>query len=302
MSDEAEAIKNLPAAQAAAMARMCARRTPPSDTQLSRVVVHLPLWPESKRGVPNGVLRSALFGAIKKGARPYLERQEIHAQEGIAIRYTGARLDQGDLDVWETVMHISRRQALGDECRVTAYSLLKALGKTDTGKNRNTLNRRLSRIKATGLDVKVGRYGYEGSLIDEVYRDEDSRAYVILLNPKLRALFEPDQFTQIEWAVRHTLDGKPLAQWLHGYYSSHAKPYPVKVETLHKLCGSEAELRRFRQTLCNALADVTDASKFHGLSFRFELRGSLVYIEKKPTRSQRKHLEKKASKTRRSRA
>ena len=285
-----EAIKSLPAAQAAAIARMCARRTTPPNIHLPRVVVQLPHWPESKRGVPNGVLRSALFGAIKKGARPYLECQEIHAQEGIAIRYTGARLDQGDLDVWETVMHISRSQALGDECRVTAYSLLKALGKTDTGKNRNTLNRRLSRIKATGLDVKVGRYSYEGSLIDEVYRDEDSREYVIFLNPKLRVLFEPDQFTQIEWAVRHKLDGKPLAQWLHGYYSSHAKPYPVKVETLHKLCGSEAELRRFRQTLCNALTDVSEASKFHGLSFRSEFRGNLVIVERKPTSSQQRHL------------
>ena len=27
----------------------------------------LPAWPEAVRGVPNGVLRSALFGAIKKG-------------------------------------------------------------------------------------------------------------------------------------------------------------------------------------------------------------------------------------------
>jgi len=81
---------------------------------------------------------------------------------------------------------------------------------------------------------------------------------------------------------------------LHGYYSSHAKPYPVKVETLHKLCGSEAELRRFRQTLGNALADVADASNFYGLLFRSELHGNLVSVEKKPTRSQRRHLEKKA--------
>ena len=65
-------------------------------------VVYLPFWPEAVRGVPNGVLRSALFGAIKKGQRRYLEREEIHALDGIRIIYTGLRLDQGDLDVWET--------------------------------------------------------------------------------------------------------------------------------------------------------------------------------------------------------
>ena len=208
---------------------------------LPRNVVQLPVWPEPMRGVPNGMLRSAMFGAIRKGPRRYMEREQIAALEGIEIWYTGQRLDQGDLDVWETVLHIVRLQALGNECRVTAYAMLKLLGKTDTGKNRATLHKRLLRLKANGVEVKQGRFTYIGSLIDEVYKDDETQKYVIVLNPKLRALFEPDQFTQIEWAVRHALDGKPLAQWLHGYYTSHAKPYPVKVETLHKLCGSEAK-------------------------------------------------------------
>ena len=56
----------------------------------------LPNWPDFVQGVPNAALRSVLFGAINKGARAYLERQEIHAQEGVRIIYTGARLDQGD--------------------------------------------------------------------------------------------------------------------------------------------------------------------------------------------------------------
>jgi hypothetical protein len=41
-------------------------------------IIQLPIWPEAVRGVPNGVLRSALFGAIKKGPRRYLEREQIH--------------------------------------------------------------------------------------------------------------------------------------------------------------------------------------------------------------------------------
>lgn len=263
----------------------------------------LPLWPDAVRAVPNGILRSALFGAIKKGARAYLERQEIHAQEGIRIVYTGARLDQGDLDVWETVLHTVRLQALGDECRVTAYQLLKVLGKTDTGINRETLDRRLSRMKATGVDVTVGRYGYEGSLIDEVYRDKETRQYVIRLNPKLSALFAADQFTQIDWTVRHALDGKPLAQWLHGYYASHAKPYPVNVATLLKLSGSENEdPSSGRQKLRKALDAVTEASAAHGEGFSYEIRGDLVHVEKRASGPQRRHLAKKASKPRKPRA
>ena len=73
---------------------------------------------------------------------------------------------------------ILRLQGLGNECRVTAYQLLKALGKTDSGKNREILDIRLSRMKATGIDVHIGRFGYEGSLIDEVYRDKETRECV----------------------------------------------------------------------------------------------------------------------------
>lgn len=254
----------------------------------------LPMWPDAVRGVPNMALRSSLFGAVRKGKRAYLERVQIHAQDGIEIRYTGGRLDQGDLDVWEAVLHIARLQALGDECRVTAYQLLKSLGKTDAGSNRATLDKRLSRMKATGVDVKVGRHSYEGSLIDEVYRDVESREYVIRLNPKLRALYEADQYTQIEAEVRHELDGQPLAQWLHGYYASHAKPYPVRVETLHRLCGSEASsMTDFAKNLRKSLDAVSKASEAHGEGFSYEIRGDLVHVVKVAKGAQRRHLAKR---------
>lgn len=279
------------------------QESPPRETaqKLSRKaeVIQLPQWPEMVRGVPNGVLRSALFGAIKKGARRLMEREPIHAQDGITIYYTGARLDQGDLDVWEAVLHIARLQGLSDDCRVTAYQLLKALGKRDTGGNRAVLEKRLSRLKANGVDIHIARYGYEGSLIDEVYRDKATAEYVIRLNPKLRLLFAADQFTQIDWAVRRALDGKPLAQWLHGFYASHAKPFPVRMETLLKLAGSEdASPTSARQTLRKALDNTAEASKAHGQPFSYDIRGGVVHVEKKASRSQQRHLAKKKTKSR----
>ena len=190
------------------------------------------------------------------------------------------------------VLHVARLQALGDECRVTAYQLLKLLGKTDTGKNRDTLDRRLSRMKATGVDVRIGRYGYEGSLIDEVYRETESREYVIRLNPKLRAIFDKDQWTAVDWAVRRELDGQPLAQWLHGFYATHAKPYPMTVAKLHELCGSENQsLRGFKQEIGKALDAVATASAKYNQVFKSEILGDLVHTEKTPSGSQRLHLQ-----------
>lgn len=256
--------------------------------------IQLTLWPEAVRGIPNAALRSALFGAVRMGARPYLERQKIHSQEGIAIHYTGARLDQADLDVWSTVLHIARVQSLGTECRVTAYQLLKSLGKTDSGKNRDTLSRRLSRLNATGLDVKIGHHSYEGSLIAEVYRDEVTLEYFITLSPKLVALFGADQFTQVEWAIRHALDGKPLSQWLHGFYSSHAKPYPMSVQRIYELCGSQAALiSDFKKDLKRSLDHVVEACSANGQRFRYEFKNNLVFVKHSGSPSQQRHIAKR---------
>ena len=256
--------------------------------------ITLPLWPDVVRGVPNGVLRSALFGAIKKGARRYMQGEHVAAPDGIEIRYTGQQLDQGDLDVWESLLHVARIQEMGEQCRFTAYALLKLMRKTDSGKNRATLQTRIERLRANAVTIKQGRYSYIGGLVDEAYKDEETQEWVIVLNPKLHALFAPDQFTLADWSVRHALDGKPLAQWLHGYYASHAKPYPVNVATLLKLSGSEnTETRSSRQTLRKALDALTDASEANGQPFSYDIHGNLVHTEKKPSATQRRHLAKK---------
>ena len=266
-------------------------------------VVQLPLWPEPVRAVPNGFLRSALFGAIAKGRRRYINGEDLAAVDGVTIRYKGERLDQGDLDVWESVLHAVRLQELGSQCRLTSYALLKLMGKTDTGKNRATLNKRITRLVASALTVKQGRYSYIGSLIRFAAKDEETQEWVIELDEKLRPLFAGDQFTQVEWGVRHALDGHQLAQWLHGFYASHAKPFPLKVETLHRLCGSEAGLMSdFAKKLRKALDAVAEASAAHGEGFSYDIRGDLVHVEKKAQGAQRRHLAKKASKPRKPRA
>lgn len=285
-----ELIARLPALQEKAR-----QRAAQEQASAPANVVQLPLWPEPVRAVPNGFLRSALFGAIRKGRRRFVKGEHLAALDGIEIHYTGERLDQGDLDVYESVLHAARLQELGSQCRVTSYALLKLMGKTDTGKNRATLQTRIERLRANAIRMKQGRYSFIGGLVDEAYKDEETQEWVIVLNPKLRALYGADQFTQIEWAVRQALDGRQLAQWLHGFYASHAKPFPMRMETLLKLAGSENDSpRSAQQKLRQALDAVAEASAAHGEGFSYEIRGDLVYVEKRPSVTQRRHLAKKA--------
>lgn len=251
----------------------------------------LPLWPEPVRAVPNGFLRSALFGAVRKGRRRYMKSEQLAALDGIQVNYTGERLDQGDLDVWESILHAVRVQELGSECRLTSYALLKLMGKTDSGKNRATLHDRIVRLRANALEFRQGRYTYIGGLISRAAKDEETQEWVIELDAKLRPLFTADQFTQVEWSVRQALDGHQLAQWLHGFYASHAQPFPLRVETIHELCGSESErMDHFREKLKKALDAVAEASEAHGEAFSWTIKRGLVCVERRPSRTQSRHI------------
>mgnify|MGYP000964348654 CR=1 FL=1 len=257
----------------------------------------LPQWPDSIRAVPNAILRSSLFSATGRGRRRYAEGEPLAALDGIEIYYTGQRLGQDDLDVWENLLHAVRSQSLGEQCRVTSYSLLKLIGLTDTGKNRAALQKRIERLVAAALTIRQGRYIYIGSLIRSSAKDEKTQEWVIELDPHLRPLFDEYQFTQVDWRIRRSLNGKPLAQWLHSFYSSHAAPFPFKVRTLHQLCGSEAvRMDHYRQDLRKALLAVKEACAAHGKWFRYEVCDDLVYVERQASGSQRRHLIKKKAK------
>ena len=250
-------------------------------------VIQLPLWPEPKRGAPNTVLRGALFAAVHKD-RQYMHRQElIAAQDGITIRYTGEQLDQADLDVWEQTLHLARTQALGTECYFTAHGFLKALGRSTGKRDHEWLKSVFSRLSATDVQISHKGRTYFGSLIERGIRDEDTGRYVVEINPELAKFYGRSQWTQIDWEQRQRLRGKPLALWLHGFYASHAAPYPLTVAYLHKLSGSRTkQVWKFKQNLTQALEELAAVGAIRS----FEIRDELVHVRTVPSKSQQKHL------------
>ena len=200
------------------------------------------------------------------------------------------------------MLHAVRFQELGSQCRVTSYALLKLMGKTDTGKNRATLHNRIERLVANAVTVKQGRYTYIGGLISLRGQGRGNAGVGHRADEKLRPLFAGDQFTQIEWAVRHALDGQQLAQWLHGFYATHAKPFPMKAETLLKLSGGEnADPHSGKAEAAQGAGRCCRGQRGPRRGFSYEIRGDLVHIEKQAKGAQRRHLAKKASKPRKPR-
>ena len=218
----------------------------------------LPGWHAECRGVPNGIRRSALFAAIRPPQkRRRIERETLASVDGLTLIYDGYQLDQGDLDVYEGELHFAMTHGipLGKPVLHSDASFLKSLGR-GTGR-KEYVRLRDSQLRMVGgvVQIKFRHYFYAGSLINDLYRDEKLKMTGPVFNPKLLALFQDGSYSSVYWAHRLALGDSPLAQWLHGHYSSHKQPYDYTVAKLHALCGSDTnKLFQFRYNLKEALA------------------------------------------------
>lgn len=256
-------------------------------------VAKLPVWPNAVRGMPNTVLRSALFGAIKRGKRAYQERVKKASVEGVTVIHTGPQLDQADLDVWQHCLHLARIDGLGTRIQFTAGGFLKAIER-GTGKSQHEwLKGAFARLSSSVVEVAEGKRAYFGPMLIGGARDDETGHYVIEMNPKIAALFGTDGWSGVEFETRRALKGQPLAQWLHQFYLSHARPFGFKVETLHRLCGSDnKQLAGFRRELAEALKKLAGVT---GWTCEID-ENDVVNVAKTPTLSQRRTLKKLSTK------
>lgn len=222
-----------------------------AEAKIANNVVQLPLWQDFQRAAPACVLRSALFGVVKRGRRGYLKDQILASWGSDHIAFRGERLDQADLDVWLEMLHISRETPLGETVEFEKYPMLKQLGRATGRTNWKWLESSIKRMIACCIEIKTGSKRYLGSLIEEGYIDDTTGRYVVILNRKMVDLFNAG-FT-LQHAEKRKLLNSDLSKWLAGYVESHKSPHKVGVKTLHELCGSETkQFRNFRSDLRKA--------------------------------------------------
>lgn len=239
--------------------------------------VSLPEWPETKRATPSAFLRSALFSAIQSKDRVFLKGATMASQEGITVKFTGEQLNQEDLTLWENLVHLAKVQPLGNICEFTAYDILKTMGLGDGGIDRERLHEGIIRLGACMVEIMIGdQRTYFSSLIDHGIRDAKTGHYTIQLSKSLIKLYA--QTTWVDFEQRAKLRRKPLAQYLHGYYSSHKAPFPVKVETIYKLSGSKTKrISDFKKKAIIALDELVKI----GFLESYAVDGEKLVVKKK---------------------
>lgn len=218
-------------------------------------VTQLPLVSDHNRVSPNYLLRSAVFSVIEKGHRAMLMRERVAAQDGYEVFFSGAQLDQADLDVWLHCLHLSAGK-LGEPIEVGLLSFLRSIGRAAGSANQEWLRDSLVRLSMAVIQVK--HQGVTVMVPDRmvVYEEKEqiSKSTIGLrVSPTMANLFGVARWTALDLGIRAQLIGQPLTQWLHAYLATHAKPLPIALSLLRSLSGSKvAELRMFRRSLKKA--------------------------------------------------
>jgi hypothetical protein len=193
-----------------------------------------PDWPDDRRGAPNEVIRSAIFGVVQRGRRKRVLDMPVAGPTGSNTTITGWRRDQYDLDIWLEVMYVARNAKPGETITFTLRSMLNRLhntvnrGSTDS----EWLKQRLDNLANTTISFEDERYvGVAGSLVGSFRIDETTKEAVIPTNPELRALWE--SITHLDIDQRRSLGQNQLAKAMHAVLASHVVNAGAKVTHLY---------------------------------------------------------------------
>ena len=199
----------------------------------------LALWPESERGIPNELVRCAVFSAKNRKERREVYRATapliVPVIGGGEVVYIGEELRQDDETVWMQLVHLAK-EARSESVSFTPYSFLKAVKWPIKGTSYTRLLTSIRRLATSGLEVYSSRFdkGVSTKLIAkyEYSKGADTPWKVQVFNKDDELLFLFDKlYSRLDWETRLTLP-EGVSTWLHGFFSSHREPFDHKIETL----------------------------------------------------------------------
>lgn len=229
--------------------------------------VFLPTWWESKIGLPNILLRSSLFSAIRPGAK-FLEKQ-LGAPRQYTLWTSGPQLCDYDRRVFAACLHYysdNRTVSSNDDqwIETTYWQMAKILKVSYTENVHQAIRKSLTRLNSVQLKITVGGHDLPVHQIVEVAaglgsesrptQDEPSKGSEKIdfrVPESLAILFGPNEWSQIDEQLLHKTEG--LACWLVGFYSTHSRPHTLKIKELYNFSGSICPLFDFRRRLKSAL-------------------------------------------------
>jgi hypothetical protein len=225
-------------------------------------------WPADMWGLPNSLVRTALFTSAKGNVGCY-SSIPIAAPSTTRLIATGSRLTQTDLDVFLNILHLHRE---GRILEATPRQFLRAMlcgeGTREVDSLRASLRRLLEcRIEISMWIAAAGkRVAWAGSLIRVPDLQQGDRLSCrgghllrITLDPAL-AEFIGEDVTWIRIKDRAALRKHRLAAGLFAMYSTHVNPRPMHIKDVAERLGVSVTNSDYEARLGLAL-DLLEAKK-----------------------------------------
>lgn len=248
-------------------------------------------WSETERALPNEYARTALFTARSdREKRELLQNHHIFSvNSDISISYTGSELRASDDQlIWQQIVHYAKRNPVGEPVRFTFKSMSEQLGVKPNSRTYTSIKNCIARLATVVMMFKSKRHGAIDSLrmIQSFkIRDEGKPTCYceVIVQAEMVLLFAGDHYARVEWCKYRGLS--PIARRLYDYAASHKEPFPLKVETLHALCSSNASLGKYwNKRVRNACSDLVSA----GLLADAYLEDGKIYLIKNARKTNKK--------------
>lgn len=240
-------------------------------------------WSEAERALPNEYARTALFTTRSKGQkRQLLQNHHIFSVNAdLSISYTGSELRASDDQlVWQQIVHYAKRSPVGFPVRFSFKDMAEQLGVQPNSRSYTAIKNCLGRLATVVMMFRSKRHGSIDTLrMIESFKIRDegkgSCHCEVAIQAEMVLLFAGDHYTRVEWCKYRELS--PISRRLYDYASSHKNPFPLKIETLHALCSSEASLgKRWNLRVREACAELVTS----GLLADARLEAGKIYLVK----------------------
>lgn len=197
---------------------------------------------------PRAFLQSPLFRVASRSASREQQCERILGTDsnGFPISYAGPELRQEDGLVFMSLLNSVRDLRVGTLAHFTPGEMCRALFNHYDGRSRERLKNHILRL----LKGQIRTHTCAVQLCSRF--DFPSRGmWSVSLAPDIVKLFA-NANVWLDLKTRLDLpDG--LATWLYGYVESQTRLIPIRVETVKRMCGTDADGRAFTNLLRIAL-------------------------------------------------
>lgn len=217
-----------------------------------------PIEYDQSASIANILIRSSLFGIVKKGKGVKVESHVIPIQGDETLTYTGPLLTQTDLDVFL----ILKKTFVNNEeqsVNIATKELLKKMGMSYGRGNKIWLKKKIEALNNARIEYRrqikddyndhISNEGFSGTLIEGLSWTDGFNEVSYNLHKDLRRLFSGNRFTYLDLEVRKQLND--TAKWLYNFHESHKDYLPMHIDKYRALMGSTASPKNFRETLKN---------------------------------------------------